>query len=166
MALDIYCWLTYRLFYLRKPTMIPWLILQMQFGADYPATGQGLRDFKKNFLKHLRAVHVLYPEAKVEDGEGGLLLNPSKPHVAQSPIPALPSLKNNPAPEPFLLPSLRELTLQASTYEKARKAAPGWDVYALEREWREWSADKELPQSPDAAFIAFCRRKFARTGRP
>ena len=35
MALDIYCWLTYRLSYLRKPTEIPWSALQMQFGAEY-----------------------------------------------------------------------------------------------------------------------------------
>jgi hypothetical protein len=46
---------------------------------------------------------VLYPEANVEDGERGLLLKPSKPHVAQLP-PALPRLKNPPAPEPLLLP--------------------------------------------------------------
>ena len=56
--------------------------------------------------------------------------------------------------------------MQQSPYEKAKKAAPGWDVYALEREWREWSADKEPPQNSDAAFIAFCRKKFARMGRP
>jgi hypothetical protein len=35
LALDIYCWLTYRMSYLRKPTEIPWAALQMQFGADY-----------------------------------------------------------------------------------------------------------------------------------
>ena len=167
MALDIYCWLTYRMFYLRKPTEIPWAALQMQFGADYPTTGQGLRDFKKNFLKHLRAVHVLYPEAKVEDGEQGLLLKPSKPHIAQLPPPALPVIKNNPAPEPLVLPAMSgKIFLQTATYEKAKKAAPGWDIYALEQDWREWIADKDLPQNPDGAFIAFCRNKFARQGRP
>jgi len=36
LALDIYCWLTYRLSYLRKPAEIPWPALQMQFGADRP----------------------------------------------------------------------------------------------------------------------------------
>lgn len=41
MALDIYCWLTYRLSYLRQPTEIPWPALQMQFGADYAMQGQG-----------------------------------------------------------------------------------------------------------------------------
>lgn len=34
MALDIYPWLTYRMSYLKKPTVIPWRALQLQFGAS------------------------------------------------------------------------------------------------------------------------------------
>ncbi len=83
MALDIYCWLTYRLSYLKKKTEIPWQMLQTQFGAGYPQTLQGQRDFKKNFLKHLRSVLVVYPEAKITEGVYGLILKPSKSHVPQ-----------------------------------------------------------------------------------
>jgi len=162
MALDIYCWLTYRMSYLRKPTEIPWAVLQIQFGADYGRE----RDFKSAFLQHLRKILTLYPEANVEDGERGLLLKPSKPHVAQLP-PALPRLKNPPVPEPLLLPlpdfqGREGPFLKIQTYEMARKAAPGWDVYELERQWREWIEKKGLPQKSDAAFIAFCRKKAAR----
>ena len=167
LALDIYCWLTYRLSYLRKPTEIPWPALQMQFGADYTRT----RGFKEAFLEHLRAVNVLYPEANVEEGERGLLLKPSKPHIAPRP-PALPRLKNPPAPEPLLLPlPIHEHEgntgphLRTVTYEHAKRAAPGWDVYELERQWREWIEKKGPPQKPDAAFVAFCRNKFARENR-
>lgn len=166
MALDIYCWLTYRMSYLNKPTEIPWAALQMQFGADYAFDEQGLRNFKKKLLHHLQSVLMLYPEANIEDSERGLLLKPSKPHVAQLP-PAVPRLKNPPIPEPLLLPlpiyeGYEGLLLQTSTYERARKAAPGWDVYELERQWREWIAKKGLPQKPDAAFVAFCRKKALR----
>ena len=52
------------------------------------------------------------------------------------------------------------------TFEKAKRAAPGWDVYCLEQEWREWIADKEKPKNPDAAFITFCRKKHQRDGGP
>jgi hypothetical protein len=52
------------------------------------------------------------------------------------------------------------------TYENAKRAAPGWDVYFLEREWREWSAGKEPPRNPDAAFVAFCKQRFRRQGNP
>ena len=81
MALDIYCWLTHRMSYLKRPTVIPWEGLQAQFGADYRLT----RQFKAAFLKHLAAVHVVYPEAKVDPVDAGLELRPSKPHVARLP---------------------------------------------------------------------------------
>ncbi|MCB1780814.1 MAG: plasmid replication initiator RepA, partial [Candidatus Competibacteraceae bacterium] len=76
-------------------------------------------------------------------------------------------LKNPPVPEPLLLPlPIYEGNdgphLRTSTYEMARRAAPGWDVYELERQWREWIDKKGSPQKPDAAFVAFCRKKAAR----
>jgi hypothetical protein len=52
------------------------------------------------------------------------------------------------------------IRLKLDTYEKAKKAAPGFDVYYLEQEWLEWIDKKgERPKNPDAAFIGFCRRK-------
>ena len=83
MALDIYCWLSYRLSYLEKPTIIPWESLQMQFGSDYGRP----RDFKAAFIGHLRAVCTVYPEARVEVLDQGLKLIPSAPHVAKLPKP-------------------------------------------------------------------------------
>lgn len=52
------------------------------------------------------------------------------------------------------------LHLSPETYHDARTVAPGWDVYAIEREWREWMAeyDIEPPRDPDKAFIGFCRK--------
>lgn len=92
MALDIYCWLTHRFSYLNKKTEIPWPALQIQFGSSYPETQQGQRDFRKNFLKHLRSVLVVYPEAKVNQGAYGLLLQPSKSHIPQLPLGKQPLL--------------------------------------------------------------------------
>ena len=166
LALDIYCWLTYRLSYLRKPVEILWPALQMQFGADYANNAHGLRNFKMKFLHHLRAVNVLYPEAHVEESERGLLLKPSKPHVAQQP-PVLPRLKKPPVPKPLLIPLPIDEGQDGPhwrtvTYEHAKRAAPGWDVCELERQWREWIDKKGIPQKPDAAFVAFCRKKAVR----
>lgn len=79
MALDIYCWLTYRMSYLKHPQEIPWRLLASQFGSEYLE----LRDFKKNFLKQLRKVLVIY-KANVQQGETGLLLKPSKPHIIRA----------------------------------------------------------------------------------
>lgn len=54
--------------------------------------------------------------------------------------------------------------LRPDTYHDARLEAPGWDVYHLEREWRDWIT--EAPRDPDAAFIGFCRKWYARRGSP
>ena len=54
--------------------------------------------------------------------------------------------------------------LDPDTYQKAKEAAPGWDVYYLEREWREWMT--EPPRNADAAFLGFCRKVFDKRGRP
>mgnify|MGYP001799483360 CR=1 FL=1 len=54
------------------------------------------------------------------------------------------------------------ISLKADTYHKARLVAPGWDVYVLEDEWRDWMT--EPPRDPDAAFIGFCRKVLAKRG--
>lgn len=77
LALDIYCWLTYRFSYLKKRTPIPWETLKMQFGSNYSRT----RDFKTKFLKQLRKVSLVYPGAKIEEKNNSLILLPSAPHI-------------------------------------------------------------------------------------
>ena len=83
LALDIYCWLTYRMSYLKKPTSIPWGSLQMQFGTGYPFTPQGTRNFKKKFLNQLKSVVAVYPLANVEPQDSGLFLFPSHTHITK-----------------------------------------------------------------------------------
>lgn len=81
MALDIYVWLTYRMSYLKKSTDISWEGLQGQFGAGYPETRQGLRDFRKHFLPALKKVLLVYPAAKASATDTGIRLAPGLPHV-------------------------------------------------------------------------------------
>jgi plasmid replication initiation protein len=60
------------------------------------------------------------------------------------------------------------IRLSGEAYEAARAAAPGWDVYALEAEWRAWMQDGGLdaPKDADRAFTGFCRKWFEKRGRP
>ena len=81
LAIDIYTWLTYRMSYLSKPTVITWATLQGQFGAGYPQTGQGLRDFRKHFIPALRRVLAVYGGAKATPTDAGMQLAPGRPHV-------------------------------------------------------------------------------------
>ena len=84
LALDIYCWLTHRLSYLRRPTLIDWSSLQTQFGAGYPCDARGLRDFRRAFGRELRRVRAIYQQARIEAAPPGLRLRPSPPHVARA----------------------------------------------------------------------------------
>ena len=56
--------------------------------------------------------------------------------------------------------------LSPSAFEQAKKAAPGLDVYGLEFQWREWLANKPLPDNPAGSFIGFCKAKYQRDCKP
>jgi hypothetical protein len=83
MALDFYCWLTYKNFYSRRPSRIPWEALQVQFGAGYPETALGKRHFKSKFLGAHKKVGGVYPEAlKLKAEANYLLYVPGYPDVS------------------------------------------------------------------------------------
>ena len=84
MAIDIYCWLTYRMSYLRRITPIPWNVLQVQFGANY----KDVRQFKRKFLNQLKKVLFVYPDAKVKEEGGNLILFPGKTHIQKQAKPS------------------------------------------------------------------------------
>ena len=74
MALDIYCWLTYRLSFTRNRTVVPWESLQMQFGSEVAQEWK----FRSLFRRALKQVLVVYPQAKVDPGHtSGFVLLPS-----------------------------------------------------------------------------------------
>jgi len=80
MDLDVYAWLVHRLFHLSKPSMVSWEQLSNQFGHNY-----GLpRKFRHFFLGSLKRVSAVYPEAKLQISESGVLLLPSRPHLANT----------------------------------------------------------------------------------
>ncbi len=70
----------------------------------------------------------------------------------------MPSLKA-PSSSPF-----EPIILNPETYNKAREHVPGWDIYHIENEWRDWMS--ETPRNADAAFIGFCRKWFEKRGAP
>ena len=82
MALDIYTWATWRAFTAKgKKVMIPWPLLQAQFGADNADSKQGRHEFKRQFTKQLVKVKTVYPDLNVSEFDKGIVLLPSRPHV-------------------------------------------------------------------------------------
>lgn len=77
MALDLYCWLAYRLHVLSAPRAVSWHALKAQFGTGF----QRLDHFRPVFLENLELAMAVYPEAKVELGERGVTMLPSRPPI-------------------------------------------------------------------------------------
>lgn len=61
------------------------------------------------------------------------------------------------------LPSTTLAPLAEVTLERARTAAPGWDIYALEAEWRSFWHRSGRPRlrSPDKAFLGWLDKRLA-----
>ena len=81
LALDGYAWLAHRLHRSEgKGIILHWHSLREQFAQEY--TGKDAdKDFKKKFLPALRKVLATYPQAKVQQVRGGVLLNGSPPPI-------------------------------------------------------------------------------------
>lgn len=77
LALDVYCWLSYRLQGLTETKPISWPALHFQFGKDVGL----LKHFKAYFKRTLELTLAVYPEAKVVMTERGIDLHPSPPPV-------------------------------------------------------------------------------------
>jgi hypothetical protein len=80
MALDVLVWISYRLHALNKPTPLSWTAVHGQFGAGVKA----VRHLKPVFLDALRLALAVYPEARVDVLEEGLMLHPSPPAVPKA----------------------------------------------------------------------------------
>jgi Plasmid encoded RepA protein len=78
LALDVYCWLAYRLHALSGPTPITWKALHAQFGQAFARRDH----FRQQFKHTLELALSVYPAAEVEIGERGVTLKPSPPPVA------------------------------------------------------------------------------------
>lgn len=80
LALDAYTWLAHRLCRVRDGGVtVTWAALQDQFGQEFADR----KNFKRKFVTALRAALVVYPTAKVESVDGGLMLRPSPPPVSR-----------------------------------------------------------------------------------
>jgi hypothetical protein len=85
-AIDIYCWLTWRMNNLKDSPLIPWEKLRWQFGSNYACDGaRHTLDFQKSFRKHLTSVKKHYPLVRAVTQKEGLRLFPSQPHVRRLP---------------------------------------------------------------------------------
>jgi hypothetical protein len=67
--------------------------------------------------------------------------------------------------KPETIFTLGQISLPDTAYRAAHKAATGYDVYFLEREWRDMlSGKKSIPQNPSGSFVNFVKSYVQRNG--
>ena len=83
LGLDLYLWLTYRTFTLKRPLRLSWIRLYRQFGVK-PVESVDKRtadDFRKDCLRELKKIQIAWPELNYAMAHGALIIQPSKPAV-------------------------------------------------------------------------------------
>ncbi len=86
LGLDLYMWLIYRTFNLKKPVTLRWRDLYRQFGVN-PANASDrntVNDFRTKCLRELKKIKEAWPNLNYGLARGALIVAPSAP-----PIPAL-----------------------------------------------------------------------------
>ena len=87
LGLDLYLWLTYRIFALTTPQQLTWKQVYCQFGA-HPAKASNkftVHAFRYKVLRELKKIQLAWPGLNYTTPPGLLILYPSVPHI--SPIP-------------------------------------------------------------------------------
>lgn len=107
----------------------------------------------RQMIRHL-AEHDHLPDYHVEfDGDRDLVVFRNRGTMKQ--LSASPAL------------SAWSGALDPEAHAEARSAAPGWDVYFLEQEWRNWLSENDItPNRPEKHFLKFCTSWFEKRGRP
>ena len=80
LGLDLYLWLTYRVFSLEKPVALPWKRLYRQFGAN-PGKADDrfvVMNFRRKCLRELVKIKTAWPELRYSTAKGHLVLFPSR----------------------------------------------------------------------------------------
>ena len=88
LGLDLYMWLTYRTFALKKPVHLRWRNLYCQFGVDPDRAKDKfiVRNFRTKCLRELKKIKQAWPNLNYGLGHGTLILGPSKPSVSPRPL--------------------------------------------------------------------------------
>ena len=86
LGLDLYLWLTYRTFGLKRPLRLTWPLLYRQFGVDPARSSDKLivNDFRKDCLRELQKIKGAWPDLHYQTVKGALLLSPSPPRIASA----------------------------------------------------------------------------------
>ena len=83
LGIDLYLWLTYRTFTLKRPLRLSWGCLYRQFGVNSAKADDHytVKNFRKDCLRELGKIKVAWPDLNYSTAHGVLIVWPSKPAV-------------------------------------------------------------------------------------
>ena len=83
LGLDLYLWLTYRTFGLKRPLRLTWPMLYRQFGADPSKASDRVTvdNFRKDCLRELAKIQTAWRTLNCTTAKGALLVGPSHPRI-------------------------------------------------------------------------------------
>ena len=83
LGLDLYLWLTYRIFALTSSQRLTWRQLYRQFGVDPDKASDRVtvRNFQRQAVRELKKIKLAWPELNYSTAPGVLILSPSKPSI-------------------------------------------------------------------------------------
>ena len=83
LGLDLYLWLTYRTFALKRPLRLTWRQLYRQFGVNPAKAGDPntVNNFRKDCLRELKKIKMAWSDLHYVTGTGVLILSPSPPRI-------------------------------------------------------------------------------------
>ena len=89
LGLDLYLWLTYRIFALTTPQRLSWQQMYRQFGAhpDKASDKRTVDAFRTDCMRELKKIKLAWPELNYTTAPGLLILHPSTPHIPPAPEP-------------------------------------------------------------------------------
>ena len=84
LGLDLYLWLTYRIFALTSSQRLTWRQLYRQFGVDPNKASDRVtvRNFQRQAVRELKKIKLAWPELNYSTAPGVLILHPSTPAIA------------------------------------------------------------------------------------
>ena len=86
LGLDLYMWLSYRTFTLKKVTAIRWRDLYRQFGVAPSKADDTLtvNNFRKKSLRELKKIKTAWDGLRYDTARGVLIVMPSVPSIPSS----------------------------------------------------------------------------------
>ena len=86
LGLDLYLWLTYRMFTLKGPIKLTWRQVYRQFGPTNRSDKRTVDAFRTDSIRELLKLKDAWPQLNFRTPTGCLELRPSPPRIAPAPV--------------------------------------------------------------------------------